>query len=83
MNHFIIEKGLNIIYSNVKAGMNSTGSKEFNRYFILINQIFKKRLETGLKVKIFEKLCQDKSEKERIKDFLLEDEARQTSSFLF
>lgn len=51
MNHFIIEKGLNIIYSNVKAGMNSTGSKEFNKYFILINQIFKKRLETGLKTR--------------------------------
>lgn len=51
MDHFIIEKGLNIIYSNVKAGMNSTGSKEFNKYFILINQIFKKRLETGLKTR--------------------------------
>lgn len=47
--YYIIEKGLNIIRSNVRAGINSTGNKEFNRYFILMNQIFKKRLETGLK----------------------------------
>ena len=50
-NKDVIEKGLKIIYSNVRAGIKITKSKDLEKYIIYINQIFKKRITYRLKTK--------------------------------
>ncbi|WP_177160617.1 hypothetical protein [uncultured Fusobacterium sp.] len=47
----IIEKGLKIIYSNVRAGVELTDNKELEKYILYINQIFRKRMTYKLKTK--------------------------------
>lgn len=61
----ILEKGLNMIYSNVKNALKQEESQDVNKYIKLVLQIFRKRVKYGVNTKTSFK------EKEI---FLLEDE---------